>query len=781
MYWESFRYDWREIMPIKVPNNLPAVETLTRENVFVMTDTRAMTQDIRPLQILILNLMPTKIDTETQLTRLLGNTPLQVELELLQTSSHKAQNTSEEHMLAFYKTFEQIQGKYYDGMIITGAPVELLEFEEVEYWDELCQIMEWSKTHVHSTFHICWGAQAGLYYHYGIKKRKLPKKLSGVYKHTLEYKTGMLFRGFDDEFYVPHSRNTTVLKEDIEKVPELGIVSCSEEAGVFAVKSTNDRQIFIMGHSEYDADTLKKEYDRDKAAGINPEVPCNYFPGDDDTKEPIVTWRSCANLLFCNWLNYFVYQSTPYDINMIKEDQAQVIMPTNKNLVVSKFGGSSLADSTQFLKAAEIASEDINRKCIVVSAPGKRFSKDFKVTDLLLDLADADEVQEQKVLLGELTHRFDEIIRGIGLTDFDLDSEIKDIENTMAKLPVKEKKQFVASRGEHISAKIMASYLGYRFVDSKDIIFLKEDGSADLERTSQAIDKMASNLSGESIVVPGFYGCGANGEIATFSRGGSDITGAILAAGLKADLYENWTDVSGFLMADPKIVENPMTVPIITYREVRELSYMGANVMHEDAVFPVTKLEIPIQIKNTNAPFDQGTLIVKNADYYKGGSLITGISGRKGYLSLMIFKEKLNDSPDVRAKILTALEEIGISSKNIIAEVDSLTVIAEQSLLASLKKGRNNKEVEALIKQQIDKVVKDTAITISDDLAIIGIVGRNIAGSPEIAVKVLNALASRRINIKLLDHGPGKINMTIGVDEADYESAIVAVYNQLAR
>ena len=211
-------------MPIKVPNNLPAVKTLTEENVFVMTDTRAMTQDIRPLQILILNLMPTKIDTETQLTRLLGNTPLQVELELLQTSSHKAQNTSEEHMLAFYKTFDQIKHKFYDGLIITGAPVELMEFEEVEYWDELCEIMEWSKSHVHSTFHICWGAQAGLYYHYGIKKHILPKKLSGVYKHHLDYSKGMLFRGFDDEFYVPHSRNTEVRREDVEKIEDLRIL-----------------------------------------------------------------------------------------------------------------------------------------------------------------------------------------------------------------------------------------------------------------------------------------------------------------------------------------------------------------------------------------------------------------------------------------------------------------------------------------------------------------------------------------------------------------------------
>ena len=264
-------------MPIKVPNNLPAVKTLTRENIFVMTDTRAMTQDIRPLKILILNLMPTKIETETQLTRLLGNTPLQVELELLQTASHKAKNISQEHMLAFYQTFSQVKSKYYDGMIITGAPVENMDFSEVEYWDELCEIMEWSKSHVHSTFHICWGAQAGLYYHYGIKKYQLDTKLSGIFSHVVEKKGSMLFRGFDDEFMAPHSRNTEVRREDIESVPSLEILSTSAEAGVYAVKSKNDRQFFIMGHSEYDANTLKNEYFRDKNQGLEPKIPDNYF------------------------------------------------------------------------------------------------------------------------------------------------------------------------------------------------------------------------------------------------------------------------------------------------------------------------------------------------------------------------------------------------------------------------------------------------------------------------------------------------------------------------
>ena len=306
-------------MPIKIPNELPATKTLLEENIFVITETRALTQDIRPLKILILNLMPTKIVTETQLARLLGNTPLQVDMELLKTESHVAKNTSEEHMLAFYKTFSEVKGQKFDGMIITGAPVEHLPFEQVEYWDELCEIMDWTRRNVTSTFHICWGAQAALYHHYGIDKRPLAEKMFGVFPHHVEHKGSMLFRGFDDTFMVPHSRHTTIAREDIEAVPALKILSSSEEAGVYAVATERGRQIFITGHSEYDTDTLKKEYLRDKAAGRSIKPPVNYFPGDDDTKEPVSTWRSSAHLLYSNWLNYFVYQSTPYNLDEIDD------------------------------------------------------------------------------------------------------------------------------------------------------------------------------------------------------------------------------------------------------------------------------------------------------------------------------------------------------------------------------------------------------------------------------------------------------------------------------
>ena len=304
-------------MPIRIPNDLPAAQVMQQENIFVMKHQRATTQHIRPLEIVVLNLMPTKIVTETQLTRLLGNTPLQVNLELMHTSSHRSKNVSEEHLLTFYKTFEELKDRKFDGMVITGAPVELLDFEDVDYWDELCRIMEWSKTHVHSTLHICWGAQAGMYYHYGIKKYPLDKKMFGVFPHHADYKRSILLRGFDDTFYVPHSRHTTVLREDIEAVPGLKILASSEEAGVYAVMNKNGHHIFITGHSEYDARTLEAEYLRDKNLGKQIVVPENYYPDDDDTKDPIVRWRGHANLLFSNWLNYFVYQTTPYDIDTV--------------------------------------------------------------------------------------------------------------------------------------------------------------------------------------------------------------------------------------------------------------------------------------------------------------------------------------------------------------------------------------------------------------------------------------------------------------------------------
>lgn len=304
-------------MPIKIDDRLPAKEKLEQENIFVMTETRANSQDIRPLKIIILNLMPTKIATETQLLRLLSNSPLQVDIELLQTATHKAKHVDEEHMLTFYKTFDEIRNNKYDGMIITGAPVELLDFEEVDYWDELCEIMEWSKTNVYSTFHICWAAQAGLYYRYGIKKHRKDKKVFGIFKHKPLDLYHPLLRGFDDEFYVPHSRHTETKIEDIVLCKDLQVISYSEQAGVHLISDIACRNFYTTGHSEYDVDTLANEYFRDLSRGLNIDIPVNYFPNDDPSKQPIMTWRNAGTMLYTNWLNYFVYQQTPYDLNSI--------------------------------------------------------------------------------------------------------------------------------------------------------------------------------------------------------------------------------------------------------------------------------------------------------------------------------------------------------------------------------------------------------------------------------------------------------------------------------
>ncbi len=304
-------------MPIRIDDELPAKQSLEIENIFIMSNMRADMQDIRPLKIIILNLMPTKLETETQLLRLLSNSPLQIDIDFLQVKSHEPKNISKNHMDKFYQTFDNIKENRYDGMIITGAPVELLDFTEVDYWDELCEIMEWSKKNVYSTFHICWGAQAGLYYHYGIPKRKLNKKLFGVFAHRSLDITHPLMRGLDDEYFVPHSRYTEVSRQDIAQVKQLQILSYSEIAGVHIVADMDCRQFFVTGHSEYDRDTLAKEYFRDKEKGLDIEIPYNYFPNNDDRLVPIMNWKSSASLIFSNWLNYFVYQKTPYDLSQL--------------------------------------------------------------------------------------------------------------------------------------------------------------------------------------------------------------------------------------------------------------------------------------------------------------------------------------------------------------------------------------------------------------------------------------------------------------------------------
>lgn len=305
-------------MPIRIPSELPAFKTLGEENIFVMSRDRAEHQDIRPLKVIILNIMPKKIETESQLLRLLSNTPIQVDIDLLQMASHTSRNTSQRHLESFYKTFDEIAGNRYDGMIITGAPVELLEYEQVDYWEEITKIMEWSKTHVFSTLYICWAAQAGLYYHFGIPKYPLEKKMFGIFPHRAEVSNCQLLRGFDDIFLVPHSRNTEVRREDIEKIPQLEILTSSDISGIHIVANKNGRQYFITGHSEYDRDTIANEYRRDLEKGIDIQIPYNYFPDDDPDKMPLFSWKCTANLMFSNWLNYCVYQKTPYNLDELE-------------------------------------------------------------------------------------------------------------------------------------------------------------------------------------------------------------------------------------------------------------------------------------------------------------------------------------------------------------------------------------------------------------------------------------------------------------------------------
>lgn len=304
-------------MPINIPNTLPAAKVLEAENIFVMSEQRASVQDIRPLRLAILNLMPKKIETETQLLRLLGNTAIQIDIELIQISGHVSKNTPNEHLLKFYKTFDEIKDQRFDGLIITGAPVETLPFEEVDYWDELCRIMKWSLTNVYSTLHICWGAQAGLYYHYGINKIPLSEKMFGVFEHVVIDRNHRLMRGFDEVFWVPHSRHSTVDEDDIAREPHLQVLARSDDAGVYCIAERTGRQFFVMGHSEYDRYTLAGEYFRDVEKNLPIKIPQNYFPDDDPSKPPIVRWRAHSSLLFSNWLNYFVYQETPFDLSAL--------------------------------------------------------------------------------------------------------------------------------------------------------------------------------------------------------------------------------------------------------------------------------------------------------------------------------------------------------------------------------------------------------------------------------------------------------------------------------
>ncbi|MBR5229674.1 MAG: aspartate kinase [Firmicutes bacterium] len=436
------------------------------------------------------------------------------------------------------------------------------------------------------------------------------------------------------------------------------------------------------------------------------------------------------------------------------------------NLKTTKFGGTSLSDAAQFRKCADIIKAEEARRYVVVSAPGKRSADDTKVTDMLIACSEKKDKAAAEDILSRIQSRYKVLVRSLGV-EIDVDREFEKISAALGK---PENADYIVSRGEYMNARIMAAFTGYDFVDAEGTIWFDGDGMYDEERTKAALGEVLAKSA--KAVIPGFYGCTPDGKIKTFSRGGSDITGAIVAAVTGADVYENWTDVSGFLMADPRIVDNPLSVPVITYKELRELSYMGAAVLHEETVFPVVKLGIPINIRNTNCPDDAGTLIVQNADYFQSTLEITGISGKKNNTIISIEKDRLNEVAQLRTEILAIFSEYNITIKNMLSGIDSLTIVAPEEQV---------KACEAELEEELRERIQPASLSFDHDIAMIAIVGRELSSSPAVAVKVLGALSKRKINIRLIDHGAAKISMLIGVDGTNYVPAIEAIYTEFAK
>ena len=595
-------------MPLIIPKDLISESVLKEEKIFTMDQERADSQDIRPLKIAIVNLMPKKEETELQLIRVLSNTALQINIDLVRMRSHNPKNTSHKHLEKFYKTFDEIKNTKYDAMIFTGAPVELLDYEKIKYWSELKEIFDFAKENVFSTMFICWSAQAALYHYYGIKNDFVDKKIFGVYDFE-KLQDDKLVKGFDDVFSVPQSRWTYVDEKEVEKHKDLKIISSRPDTGVGIVTTKDNRLIFSFGHWEYDRDTLHNEYIRDLAKNKDIQIPKNYYFDDDINNKVMMKWKAAGNLFFSNWINYCVYQETPYNIENIKI----------KN--VSKFGGSSLSDSSQFTKVKNIVNDE-KRDVIVVSAPGKRDIRDFKATDKLLDIYKyksqinllEDSLKEIKKQIKDTRKhlektnkqakdRFEEIALELKLdkkTNTDIDITFDDIYDS-------DSKDFILSRGEYLNAKLMAKYLDYKFLDAKDLIFLDKDGKLDKEKTYK---KIRENIKkGEKVVVPGFYARDNKGRIVTFARGGSDYTGSIIAGALDAEVYENWTDVDGIMTDDPNKNKNAKKYNNLSYTELDEIIDSGARVYQKDAIEPVRDKNITIRVLNTNNPEGSGTEI----------------------------------------------------------------------------------------------------------------------------------------------------------------------------
>lgn len=574
-------------MPLVVEDNLPAKKILADEDIFIMGKSRAEAQDIRPVNIAILNLMPNKEETEIQLLKALSNTPLQINIDLIRTDSYKSKHTDETYLKKFYKNFNDIKDKKYDGMIITGAPIEKLEFEDVLYWNELEQIFDYARENVYSTLFICWASQAALYYYYDIPKYTSNKKVFGIYDYVIKGNSP-LTKGFDDIFNIPQSRYTYTKASDLEAVEDLEIICNREDTGVCLATTKDNRFVFVSGHSEYERDSLLREYERDIEKGIVTEKPYNYF---DDEGNVVVNWRAHGNLLFTNWLNYCVYQDTPFNIENIKGKK------------VIKFGGSSLSDSNQFIKVKNIVESEANRNLVVVSAPGRRYAGDIKVTDLLIALYNTEDTELKSEYLNAIKERYETIVSELELEN----SVLEKIETCLREVESSNDFDFVLSRGEYLSGIVMAAFLNYQFLDPKDIIFFNEDDSVNYKKTYESIRKNV--LEGKKYVIPGFYGQSHDNRVKVFQRGGSDITGSLIARALNVEIYENWTDVDGLMNKDPNKYSDVELLEKLSFDDFLKISLNGDQIYNIDAIGPVMETNIPINIRNTNNPNTSGTLI----------------------------------------------------------------------------------------------------------------------------------------------------------------------------
>ena len=596
-------------MPLIIPKDLIVEEVLERENIFTMRDSSAKEQDIRPLSIAIVNLMPKKEETELQLLRMLSNTALQINIDLVRMESYNPANSDLKRLRAFYKTYEDIKHKKYDAMIITGAPIETIAYEKIKYWEELKTIFEFAKENVYSTMFICWSAQAALYHYYKIDHKVADGKIFGVFEFD-KLKDNKIVKGFDDTFLVPTSRHTYVKAEDLEDIEDLEVLAARPDTGVSLATTKDNRFVFNFGHWEYDKDTLHSEYIRDISQGKKIAPPQNYYEDNDPKKEIKIRWRSAGNLFFSNWLNYCVYQETPFAIETIEGKS------------VSKFGGSSLKDAGQFAKVKKIIFSKEDRDVIVVSAPGRRFKEDTKVTDELISLSDKNSKIEdlEKIIksleeelaaqrayrdtqLEKVEKRFSEIAEDLKLEEF-WDEELKFV---FDQIKNSNNKDFIVSRGEFLNAKLLSKYLDYDFIDAKDIIIFDEEGQVDLKKSREAIRNHIGD--NQKAVVPGFYGSDNNGDIVTFTRGGSDYTGSLIAYALDSKVYENWTDVNGIMTSDPNKDPDAKTIDKLNFKELKEIINKGAQVYQGDAIRPVEEKNITIKILNTNNPRNHGTVI----------------------------------------------------------------------------------------------------------------------------------------------------------------------------